>query len=215
MIICQRLTFLLQYTNKMINYLKQNKQVLVASITLFVLSMSSLMFFLGSDQEFRNHEYKANVVEDNLHNAEKNYQSLVESQKDPFVIINFNGNIKFISKELEAMLGYRENELQGKLFFLHVNPEDFSLFLEALTKVVQTKEPHLMVGPYRVRNNKGDYNIHMGSIMPIMKDGHVEQFLLTTRQIEFPEKEVEDKVPLPEQKKPYLKKLERLMAETK
>ena len=46
----------------MLRYVRQNKNIIIVAITLFMVSMSTLMFFLGSNKELHNNELKTNNI---------------------------------------------------------------------------------------------------------------------------------------------------------
>lgn len=46
----------------MLKYIKQNKNIIVVAVALFMISMSTLMFFLGANNDLHQSEYKTDVI---------------------------------------------------------------------------------------------------------------------------------------------------------
>lgn len=46
----------------MLKYIKQNKNIIVVAVALFMVSMSTLVFFLGANNDLHQSEYKTNVI---------------------------------------------------------------------------------------------------------------------------------------------------------
>lgn len=181
----------------MLKYVQQNKQVIVVAVALFIVSMSALLFFLGSNTDFQAHDLKTNVIESADHkpvqNEETHYRQLLKNNEDPFVVMKVNGSIDFISSNFESTLGYSEKEAQTQVFFNLLNPDDLSVFLGGFGKVLQSEQGVTIVGPYRIRNQKGDYHLHIGSAVPIVVKGKIEEIVLSTKDISAQVPEENDK----------------------
>lgn len=46
----------------MLKYIRQNKNIIVVAVALFMVSMSTLMFFLGANNDLHQSDYKTNVM---------------------------------------------------------------------------------------------------------------------------------------------------------
>lgn len=202
----------------MLQYIKQNKQIIMVAVTLFVLSMSTTLFFFGSNGEQAPGHLKTDVLDHgtvtesidvkSLQETEKNYRSLMNNQEDPVFAMNVDGTIKFASWDVENILEYKPEELSNQIYFLLINPEDLSPFLSAFGKVIQDKKPVTMIGPYRLRDQNGEYHLHVGSMTPVIVHGEVKEIVITSKDIskqveeeEKEEKKHENKKPVPKSKK--------------
>lgn len=165
----------------------------MVAVTLFVVSMSTLLFFMGGNDDINNHDLKTSVVEENsikesidvksLQEDEKNYRKLVNNQEDPVFVMHIDGTISFASWDVETIMGYKPGELEHQVFFLLIHPEDLSTFLGAFGKVVQTKQAVPMVGPYRLRDQKGEYHLNVGSLIPVIEHGNIDSIAISTKDI--------------------------------
>lgn len=173
----------------MLQYIKQNKHVIMVAVTLFVVSMSTILFFFGADHK----DLKADVIEGpaitesldvkSAQEEEKTYRKLVNNNEDPVFVMNVDGTIKFASWDVESTLGYKQEDIDSQIFFLLLHPDDLSPFLGAFGKVIQNKKSVSMVGPYRIRDKNGEYHLHMGSLFPIVTDGNVEEIAISSKDI--------------------------------
>lgn len=165
----------------------------MVAVTLFVVSMSTILFFFGQNSNTIPKDLKADVMESNtvtesidvksLQEKEKTYRKLVSNQEDSVFVMNVDGTIKFSSWDVETNLGYKQDDLNNQIFFLLINPEDLSTFLGSFGKVIQSKKPVFMVGPYRLRDKDGEYHLHMGALTPIVTDGNVEEIAVSSKDI--------------------------------
>ncbi len=163
----------------------------MVAVTLFVVSMSTVLFFFGSNGNQTDlkadvvaHETAMESIDVQSHQEEeKSYRKLVNNQEDPVFVMNMDGSIKFSSGDVENTLDYKQGDLKDQIFFLMMNPEDLSSFLGAFSKVMQDKTQVLMVGPYRLRDKNGEYHLHMGSLTPIVSNGVLEGIAVSSKDI--------------------------------
>jgi PAS domain S-box-containing protein len=170
----------------MLKYLKQNKNVIVAAFTLFIVSMSAIIFFLGSDHELKKNEYKAQVIADqhSPEQLEEKYRVLSHNEKNPFLVLSTDGTIEFVSPDFEKATGFKQDELKHQLYLLFINSEDLSIFLGAFAKILESAETLNMIGPYRFREKSGEYHFQMGSAVPVLKkEGRIEYIILIIKDI--------------------------------
>lgn len=165
----------------------------MVAVTLFVLSMSTVLFFFGENADGSEKDLKTNLMEGSSmtesidikspQESEQKYRKVVNNIEDPVFVLNLDGTLKFASWDVENTLEYKPEELDHQIFFLMIHPEDLSTFLGAFGKVIQNKKPVSMVGPYRLRDKKGEYHLHMGSMQPIMSHGEVEEVAVSSKDI--------------------------------
>lgn len=170
----------------MLKHLKQNKNIVLVALGLFMASMSVLFFFLKDDQQ-GHHELKANIVDSisfkTHQEEEKLYREMIHNEKDQVIVIGLDGLIKFVSWDFEAKTGYHGKDIKNTLFFSYLNPDDLSIFLEAFGKVIDSESALSMVGPYRIKDHKGQYHFHIGSLYPIIEHEKVVEIAIATRDI--------------------------------
>ena len=163
------------------------KHVITVAITLFIISMSTLMFFVGTDNEFQKSDYKTDVVESiktkSYEEQEKTYRELLHNEKDPFAVVDNEGKIEFTSENFGTTLGFTRDEVIHRLFQVLLDKEDLSIFLSAFSKVNRSHEPLMMIGPYHIHDKNNESHVHMGSIVPLLEKGKVINIGVITKDI--------------------------------
>ncbi len=222
----------------MLKYIKQNKQVICMAIAVFIVSMSALLFFTGSNPKIDSHEIKADLLHGSSHNVEQTvgpkkestqnhdtpaevkneqtFRKVANNFTDSIVILNLDGSIDPSSQVFLEKLGYHNNVKDG-LFFSLLNPEDFSAFLGAFGKVLQDHQAIQIVGPYRLRDAHGQYFVHVGTVTPYMVNEKLEKVIFTfkdiTAKLEHGQEAPKDITPEPKHLQNDEHSIKRLMAD--
>lgn len=195
---------------------KNNKNVILVAVAMFVASITGLLFFL-SDEKFNHEEYKADVLgaisTESDEPAEINYNELPELKEGPAVIIGMDGLVDFANKEYEEQSLYENEEMVDELFFSYVHPDDLANMLSKYGQVIASEEPETIVGPYRLKNAEGEYELYMASLMPVEVDNKMLGVAVSTLSIsesvkneEYIEEEPEEEVQYTEKKYNVTKK---------
>lgn len=170
----------------MYHFLQNNRNVIMAAVTLFIVSLTTLLFFL-TGQSGGNHDLQANIVDSLDHKSqqeeEKTYRQMVDEQEGPITVLGTDGSVQFTSWEFESLIGYSKESMKEELFYSSIHPEDLSLFVAAFNKVLTSDSPVMMIGPYRMRSKDDAYQVHMASLYPIQKDAEVTSIIVSVRDI--------------------------------
>lgn len=170
----------------MLKYLKKNKNIMIAAVGLFIVSMSVLLMFLNQEP-LNKDELKTSVVEASSvkshQEEERHYREVVKNEEDPIVVIGMNGLIDFSSADFAELTGYKNEQIKGQLYFSFINPEELSTFLSGFGKVIDTEKPVLLVGPYRFKDSSGNYRYQIGSLYPVNADGKLTRIAISIRDI--------------------------------
>jgi two-component system cell cycle sensor histidine kinase/response regulator CckA len=89
--------------------------------------------------------------------SERRYRLLVESSAD-VVTITDPGTFRYVSPSVEAMLGYRANDLVGKPTADFVHPDDVPVVREGLAGILASSSSTARI-KFRVRHADGTYRI--------------------------------------------------------
>ena len=160
----------------MYNFFRHNKNILLVASSVFITSMTSLLLFLNTEGG-GSQELKADVVgTGQVHSGEveTKYRELFHNQDDPVVVLGLDGNITFASWNFESETGFANDKLTSSPLFGYLHPDDLPTFFAAFGKVVATGKPVMMIGPFRVRDSKGEYHFNMGSVYPVIEEGKVK-----------------------------------------
>jgi len=169
----------------MYNFFRYNKNILLVASSVFMVSMTSLLLFLNTENG-GSQEMKADVVGTGSVQSEEvetKYRTLFNNQEDPVVVLGLDGNISFASWNFESETGFANEKLTSSPLFSYLHPEDLPTFFAAFGKVVATGKPVTMIGPFRLRDSKGQYHFNMGSVYPVIEDGKVKSIGITTHDI--------------------------------
>lgn len=90
-----------------------------------------------------------------LRSSEERFRYLVQNGNDMFGILDREGNYCFVGDNVEAHLGFTPQSLLGQSALTLVHPDDLELAANALREIATTKT--LSVGPFRLRNSRGEW----------------------------------------------------------
>jgi len=178
------------------NFFRQNRNILVVALSIFIVSMTALLFFLNSTERdsgalqtnILQHESGEPVDVD----LEKSYQDLFQCGDEPFVVMKLDGHITFANSKFLASTGFVNDDLRGKLFFSLIDSRDLTAFFSAFGKVVETGKAVTMVGPFRLADKAGDYKTSMGSVIPVIEKGKVARVGIVIKDISNAVKDNQD-----------------------
>lgn len=179
----------------MLQFIRQNKNVIMVAIALFFVSMSVLILFLGEELH-ENNDISANVVgsmgrsaahvelpASELKENEIKFREVTGNQEDPIVVIGLDGMVDFASADFEVATGYEPVLMRDNLFYEFVDTADLAKFIAAIGKVLETGITMPMVGPYKFINVYGKYNIHIATLHPYKTGDKVTGIIVVFRDI--------------------------------
>lgn len=171
----------------MYHYWRHNKNVILTAVALFMVSLTSLLYFLTADPQGGHGDLKADVVDSltvkALQETEKSYRNLLEDHEGPIAVVGLDGLMEFSSWDFESVTGFRQDSIKGELFYSFIHPEDLPMFIGAFGKALASEEPITMVGPYRMRDAKGEYQLHMASLYPVKEEEKIAYIVIAIRDI--------------------------------
>ncbi len=96
------------------------------------------------------------IAEKGIKESEERFKSLVHNISDIISLIDEKGFIKYQSSSIKQIMGYEENELQGKNIFEIVHPEDYLIVAQAFKNAMEN-EGNSPVAEFRLLNKDGEY----------------------------------------------------------
>ena len=149
--------------NKTENMFKitQNRKVLLMAVSIFVVSVSMILFFVGGngqDLSVSNENLQTQLLEVFHHNEEKvdDYRELLGDPDSPLFVVESDGTFSYLSPDFAEKIGYSEEELLGEAFFPYIHSKDLPVFVTAFTKLVQNGEQQSNLGPFRIEMKNGN-----------------------------------------------------------
>ena len=109
-------------------------------------------------------------TEEALRESEEKYRDLVENINDAIFTQDENGIFTYVSPVIEALSGYRPEELVGRPFTNFISPEDLPALLESFHR---TLAGHLEPSEFRAISKSGELRWLRSSSRPIRKGDKV------------------------------------------
>jgi PAS domain S-box-containing protein len=170
------------------NFFVQNRNIILVSLGVFVVSMTTLLFFLNTGGNLNSlNDLKTDVISSAFPEAtdqqDKEYRDLFQNREDPFLLISLDGSVDYASGNFETATGLNPKDLKDQTYFSFVNPDDLPIVLSAFGKTLEKGEVESMIGPYKVLDGNGEY-------YPIKKDDKVIAVGIVNRDISTAVKDV-------------------------
>jgi hypothetical protein len=142
------------YIKTKIVIFSQSKKILVASISVFVVSLSMLLFFLegnGSELGFgQTDALSSSSHSESSEQVEAIIPDNIIEKPALWLQINDLGLIVDSSENLCELLHISSEELRGLLVYDLINAKDLPLFASASSKLMQSGEKMKGIGPFRI-----------------------------------------------------------------
>ncbi len=91
-----------------------------------------------------------------LQQREAHYRTLIEHSSDAITILELDGTIRFESPSFERLLGYAQHELNGRIAFEFLHPEDLPVVLKKFQLLIQ-KPDSPQIAEFRFRHKDGSW----------------------------------------------------------
>ncbi len=118
---------------------------------------------------------KQKETEKALLESEETLRGLIESSKDWIWAINENGKHTYCSSSIEAILGYKPEELIGKPSNVFMHEDDVEMVMSRIPKYIETKSgwTNLVI---RWKHKRGGFRYLESTAVPILIDGKLKGF---------------------------------------
>jgi len=85
-------------------------------------------------------EEKRRHAEEALRLSERHFRSIIENNLDIIMIIDTDGNVRYVSPSVNRVLGYKRSEVRGRNIRELIHPEDVDRLIEANARVLRDVE---------------------------------------------------------------------------
>jgi len=143
-----------------------------------IISINGEPFVLGFVRDIT--ERKLN--EEKIIRIAKHYQALIEKAPDGIVLIDAEGNFKFISPSARKLFGYSEIEVVVGNPATYVHPDDLQMVLTSLQDLLHDPSTTLSL-QYRFRSKDGYYRWVESIFSNLLADPSVESIVINFRDI--------------------------------
>jgi len=168
--------------------LSQNKKIAIAAIAIFLVSFSSLVFFLQTSsgaETAQTDVIHAEAIDEQKHSEESApiYMEEFEKLAEPSFVTNVEGIIQKCNDAFCKLVDVECEKLESKSFFDLVNSKDVSALAAHHSKTVNHGESLEAVGPFRVLKGKKELLLLFNSTPVMNEDKKVEYVIFTTKDI--------------------------------
>ncbi len=131
--------------------------------------------------EVRAREERLRQAEEALRRSEQHYRALIEHSSDIIVVLDAQGRITYASPSVEAVLGFRPEEMQGSRMVDFVHPQDTAHCLEARPGAASGAR----AGPleFRCRDRKGEWRTLEATLTNLLDYPAVQGIVVNGRDI--------------------------------
>ena len=106
-------------------------------------------------------------IEEALRESETKYRDMVEQISDVMFEIDINGKFTYISPAVEALGGYKQEDMLGHFIYEFLDPDFIPKIKEQFVKVIAG---NLEPAEYRIKNKAGEYQWIRSSSRPILEE---------------------------------------------
>ncbi|MDX2250738.1 MAG: PAS domain S-box protein [Nitrospira sp.] len=96
-----------------------------------------------------------------LQRSEAHFRALIEHSSDIITVLDLDGTIRFESPSFERLLGFAQHEIDGRIAFDFIHPEDLPTVLEKFQQVVQ-RPSEAQTAEFRFRHKDGSWLVLEG-----------------------------------------------------
>jgi PAS domain S-box-containing protein len=117
-----------------------------------------------------------------LRQSEEHFRALIEYSSDIITVLGLDGTIRFESPSFERILGYAQQELNGRIAFEFVHEDDLPGVLERFQLVVQ-RPGELQTAEFRFRHKDGSWRNFEGIGQAIRDPQGLRSVIVNSRDI--------------------------------
>ena len=121
-------------------------------------------------------------AEEAIRQSEERFRALIENASDGIVLLDQEGNIKYITPAVQRILGHSETELIGANNFKLVHPDDLPLLSDIFLDVSSAAKRAVTL-QYRVLHKDGGYRWVEGVISNLMDHENIQAIVINFRDI--------------------------------
>ncbi len=88
--------------------------------------------------------------------SESDFRAMIENSSDIITVLDLDGTIRFESPSFERLLGYTQHEIDGRIAFDFVHPDDLPAVIEKFQRILQ-QPGETQTAEFRFRHKDGSW----------------------------------------------------------
>jgi two-component system NtrC family sensor kinase len=121
------------------------------------------------------------TIERKLHEEQEFAQRLVNSFPDLIVVVDCDHRYRFVSPSIEELLGYRAEDLVGKIVGERSHPDD-KLSMDELCREILSGRKNFIAMEYRTQHRNGSWRVFRAAAAPLMDtQGNITGLVASSR----------------------------------
>ncbi len=195
--------------------ISQNTKVYISALSIFVVSLSVILFFFEGYEGSKGHHGKANVLGAGHENHEdldeqvltiQNYKNYLSGLDHAWLVTNSAGEIDHYSEDFLDLVGGDTDKVVGKLLFDYVNTRDLPDLFSETSEVILDGKEKTSIGPFRI-NGENEELLALLNAKPVLDENQkvvkiiyeIKDLTEQIQEMEFlKEKVTEDKLKIEE-----------------
>ncbi|MBD2680714.1 MULTISPECIES: PAS domain S-box protein [Nostoc] len=122
-------------------------------------------------------------AEASLAKSEAKWRSLIQNSSDMVCIQDPEGRMRFVSPSVERILGYKPEELIGKLIIEFISPEDIVFVWNTFEKLLNLPSTTTQLVEYRFRHKDGSWRFLESTGCNLLSDPAIHGIVINSRDV--------------------------------
>ncbi len=127
-----------------------------------------------------------------LEENEERFRSLIQNLSDIIILLDKKGDICYVSPSVENILGYRSDDLNGRIIFEYIHPEDISAVQSVFADVIQRSNV-VVISEFRFRHSDSSWIYLESAFNNLLDNPSVKGVIMNSRDT-TERKQAEEKI---------------------
>jgi PAS domain S-box-containing protein len=170
------------------DFLKQNKKLILSSFSILIVSMCILLLFASTGNEISSsgHASVAGKHGSGTSNSEESfYGDYLEEDENVWFVTDVSGNYADVSDEYCNLIGRKAEEIKGTLLFSDINAKDLPAIMSENSKLLLNANKVEGLGPYRIMKTDSEEILVIFKAVPILnkENNKVSKIVFSVKDI--------------------------------
>lgn len=169
-------------------FLSQNKKILLSSLSILVVSVAILLLFASTGQEVKTSGHASVSTGHGSSNHESEailYSDYLNEDENVWFVTDVSGTYIDFSDEYLSLIGRKAEEVKGTLLFSDLNAKDLPAIMSENSKLLLNANKVEGLGPYRIMKNDQEEILVIFKAVPILnaENNKVSEIVFSVKDI--------------------------------